>query len=206
LKGGEVDIGFIEIMGLMGASTKMKSTNNYCPFCGKPSLKLYPDTRKAHCHNESCAFHGDPILMYAKWRGLEYAEAVSELAQKYEKGLLRQKTATTLDEARKELAEDLMFLAWVRMFLAFYNDSERDFAYYQQRSGESKAVFSRVLNGQIEDTSHERWKRVIAFLKSDIDLKGFIAKLNDSSSFEKAVASTYKPDVLKKLVRSDSKI
>lgn len=195
-----MDIGFIEIMGLMGGSTKMKSTNHYCPFCGMGTLKLYPDTRKAHCHNDGCGFHGDPIFMYAKWRGIEYAEAVTELAQKYNQGLLRRKTATTLDEARKELAEDLKFLAWVRMYIAFYNSLKRDFAYYQKRSGESKAVFSRVLNGQIEATSYERWKRVIAFLKTEIDLKSFIARLNDASSFENAVFDSYSNEVLNKLI------
>lgn len=183
-----MDVGFLDIMELMGKRTDQKNKNYYCPFCGHGSLTIYPEGRSSYCHTPTCQWSGDPIDMFGRWKGIEdYNESVQQLAQLYLKGFVQRPKARTLEEAKREYEGDLEFLGCVRMYLSLNLYPLKNQTYYQKKSGESPSTFSKVINGNITDLKYGSWKRVIGFLREEIDVSVVKSGIEGKGLFRKVV-------------------
>lgn len=201
--GNDIEQGFVEVLTLLGKTTKKDGSNYYCPLCDKGALSISAYKNSAKCH--ACNWFGNPVKMYADCLGIDYDDARDKLLEVLkQQPIKRWKTAATIEEARREIAEDIEFLAWVRMYIAFH-DGHRNKLYYSKRCGVSQAVFTKVIKGQVEQTSYESWKQVIMALKREIDLEKFKRVLNSNSRFYEIAKATYRKENLYKFVRNDSK-
>ena len=73
----------------------------------------------------------------------------------------------THDEAKVELAKDLEFLAWVRMYEGFYpSDGRFDRKVFEEKTEMTKGTLSKIINGQMVDAL--TWRNVLTVLHADL--------------------------------------
>jgi hypothetical protein len=140
---------FIEL----GLDPIAKSGNLVCPFCNKRAFTPY-DNGQAHCH--ACSWHGNAIMLWAEAKRIGRKEAFAELAELYHLKRIKVKKRTRI-EALKSLASDLDFLAWARIYFAFYKSERTSAARLQEESGYSRSHFTKVMNGQFDMVSRKAW-------------------------------------------------
>ena len=181
-----------DILSLLNLPIKTKSTNIECPFCKTYSMKAYPDGG-AKCHNKICGWHGNGADLYAKVKGISKLEAYKELTP-HTKTLIK-KGNITFKQALDKVAEDLHFLANVRMYFAYYGNERKNQKFYQEKYKTSKKTFSFVINGNFEDVSFFKWNEIVTLLRQDINLesfkydlkigkKKFLQQINDDKKLE----------------------
>jgi hypothetical protein len=163
-------IDFRSVMIDLNLNMKQKSGNYQCPFCTKKSFTVYPD-QKAYCH--TCNWSGDAIQLYSEWKRVTRSEAYKELGIALRDGFIQLKEQT-YDEAKKELAKDLEFLAWVRMYEGFDPDFKRDKII--EKSGVTKGTLSKIIKGEMCNAL--TWRKVLAVLRSDMEVRIGIMKKN----------------------------
>ena len=192
-----MEIDFEDVIMKIGAELRRRSGNLKCPFCGKMSFKVYNDA-KAKCHNASCGWSGNAIKLYSDYKKITYQEAFAELTGLYKAGEINLRKRTYA-EAKAKLADDLEFLAECRMYLAFYGRDRSSQTDIQKMSGLSKAVFSKVLDGKLDEVGVESWWKVILILKEKINLKQFRQDRLDKDYFVRMIEERMK-DAVKKLM------
>ena len=153
--------------------------NFRCPFCGTKAFKAYDDGR-AHCHH--CEWHGDAVALYSALKDVDRQQAYTALAELYGLGRIKPKTKT-LAEARKGLVDDLEFLAWCRLYFAFYKNQRSGLEHYQRRSGFSRPQFSKVLNGRFDLVSRKAWNQVVLALRQSLNIGQLKRDLENSAEF-----------------------
>lgn len=179
----DTTIYFEDVMSLAGFSTHKKSGNMVCPFCGKKSFKAYPD-QKAQCHNKTCGWHGDALQFYTDHKGISRNEAFKELAVALElKAIKFKQKKLTFAEATNALAKDLEFLAWCRMYFAFYNTDRVNQKIYADKSNLSQSAFNKILNGNVSNII--TWKKALNILRIEIPIDKFKKDLALKSRFFK---------------------
>ncbi|WP_272700881.1 hypothetical protein [Desulfovibrio sp. Fe33] len=142
-----------------------KSGNLVCPFCGERAFTPY-DNGQVHCH--ACSWHGNAIMLWAKVKGIDNKTAYAELAELYKLNRIKAKKRTR-SEALKSLANDLDFLAWARLYFAFYKSDRISPARLQEASGYSRSHFTKVMNGQFDKVSRKAWDEIVLLLKQSIN-------------------------------------
>ncbi|MGE4339850.1 MAG: hypothetical protein AB7E55_28370, partial [Pigmentiphaga sp.] len=162
-------IDFAELFSELGLPADARSGNLCCPFCGKRAFKPYDDGR-AHCH--ACAWHGNAVRLYAEIKDIDRDTAFAELAELYNLKRIKPRRKT-LAEARKALAADLDFLAWCRMYFAYYGGLRHGITHYVVRTRFSRPLLSKVLNGRFDLVSREAWHEVILMLRQGINIGAF---------------------------------
>jgi len=146
---------------------KRTSGNYQCPFCQKKSFTVYPD-EKGYCHSPTCKWSGDALQLFSDVEKVSRTEAAKELGIALEQNYIQLKEQTH-DEARQELAKDLEFLAWVRMYEGFYPSERRfDRKVFEEKSGLTKGTLSKIINGQMVNAL--TWRKVLAVLRSDLEV------------------------------------
>jgi Cft2 family RNA processing exonuclease len=151
---------FIEL----GLDPIAKSGNLVCPFCNKRAFTPY-DNGQAHCH--ACSWHGNAIMLWAEAKRIGRKEAFAELAELYHLKRIKVKKRTRI-EALKSLASDLDFLAWARIYFAFYKSERTSAARLQEESGYSRSHFTKVMNGQFDMVSRKAWDAIVLLLRQSI--------------------------------------
>jgi hypothetical protein len=141
-----------------------KSGNLVCPFCNKRAFTPY-DNGQAHCH--ACSWHGNAIMLWAEAKRIGRKEAFAELAELYKLNRIKAKKRTR-SEALKSLASDLDFLAWARIYFAFYKSERTSAARLQEESGYSRSHFTKVMNGQFDMVSRKAWDAIVLLLRQSI--------------------------------------
>jgi hypothetical protein len=155
-------------------------------------MKTYPDGG-AKCHNAACGWHGNGADLYAKIKGISKHEAYKELAP-HAKSLIK-KDKITFKQALDKIADDLLFLAYVRMYFAYYGNERKNQKFYQEKYGASKKTFSFVINGNFESVSFLKWNEIVTLLRQDINIerfksdlkigkKKFVREINDDNKME----------------------
>jgi len=141
--------------------------NHVCPFCGKESFTPYRDNGVARCH--SCGWAGNAISLVAQIKGVDNDKAFATLVEMYnlERIALKSKTRK---EAVDQLANELEFLAWVRLHFAFYKSERLGPSHYQRKSGYSRSHFTKVLNGQFDKVSRKAWSEIVLMLRQSINV------------------------------------
>jgi len=107
----------------LGLNMRRKYDNYECPFCHKKSFTVYLD-EKAHCHTPTCKWSGDALQLVCDVKNISINDAYKELGLALANQYIHLKEQT-YDEAKIELAKDLEFLAWVRMYEGFYPSDRR---------------------------------------------------------------------------------
>ena len=154
---------FRSVMIDLSLNMKQKAGNYQCPFCTKKSFTVYPD-QMGHCH--TCNWSGNAVNLYSEWKKISYSEARRELGVALNNGFVQLKEQTWV-EAKKELAKDLEFLAWVRMYEGFNPYYTRETVI--DKSGVTKGTLSKIINGQMVNAL--TWRKTLAVLRSDLDSK-----------------------------------
>jgi hypothetical protein len=172
-------IDFRSLFGELGLDIKTHSGNLRCPHCARKAFKPYPDGR-AHCH--ACAWHGDAIQLYADVKEIDRNQAYAKLAELYNLGKVKVKPKTR-DEAMVGLACDLEYLAWCRMYFAFYQDSRAGISHYQKKSGYSQAQVSKILNGRFDQVSRKAWNSVVNMLRKDINVDALKRDIKEQTGY-----------------------
>ena len=159
-------IDFRSVMFHLGLDMKQSSGNFKCPFCFKKSFTVYHD-EKAHCHNPTCKWSGDSLKLVCDYKQISRNEAGKELGIALRENFIQLKEQT-YDEAKIELAKDLEFLAWVRMYEGFY-PSDRRFTREKLigKAETSKGTMAKIINGQMVNAL--TWRKVLAVLRSDLE-------------------------------------
>lgn len=161
-------VDFEDVLLLAGCDITAKSGNIKCPFCQTRSFRIYPD-QKAKCHNDLCNWYGDAAQFYADYKDMSRHEAIKELADKLDlKKSIVQLKEQTYDEAKKSLSEDFEFLAWCRMYFAFYGDKVVNQKLYADKCGLSKSTFSKIMNGMMGNAI--TWRKTLNILRQEIDI------------------------------------
>jgi len=159
-------IDFRSVMFHLGLNMKQKSGNYSCPFCFKKSFTVYPD-EKGYCHNPTCKWSGDVLQLVCDVKKISRNEAQKELGVALRENYIQLKEQT-YDEAKIELAKDLEFLAWVRMYEGFYPSVGR-FTREKliDKAGITKGTMAKIINGQMVNAL--TWRKVLAVLRSDLE-------------------------------------
>ena len=167
-----LDVDFTSVMIHLGLNMKRTSGNYECPFCLKKSFTVYPD-QKGHCHNPTCKWSGDALKLFCDVEKVSRTEAAQKLGVALSENYIQLKEQS-YDEAKVELAKDLEFLAWVRMYEGFYPSERRfDRKVFEEKTGLTKGTLSKIINGQMVHAL--TWRKVLAVLHADLDKP--IAKL-----------------------------
>jgi DNA primase len=177
-----MQIDYLQVFIHCGLDIEEKYGNNLCPFCEKFAFRIYydGDNIRGHCHN--CKFSGNPVTFYSQYKHISYNEALNELITAYGEGKIKLRECSD-KEAIEKIRNDLYFLSLVRMYFAFYNDSRMNKKYYQNDSNIPQAIFSRIINGDIESTSKENWNKALVYLRSKIDIKKFLTDLANKEHY-----------------------
>jgi len=148
---------------------RRKYDNYECPFCHKKSFTVYPD-EKGYCHTPTCKWSGDSLQLVCDVKNISRNDAYKELGIALKENFIHIKVnEQTYDEAKIELAKDLEFLAWVRMYEGFYDTPYRiDRKILEEKTGLNKSTLSKIINGQV--CNAVTWRKTLAVLRSDIDL------------------------------------
>ncbi|MDL2279805.1 CHC2 zinc finger domain-containing protein [Desulfovibrio sp. OttesenSCG-928-G11] len=165
-----LDVDFVSVMSTLGLSMKQKSGNYQCPFCTKKSFTVYPD-QKAYCH--TCNWSGDALQLYCEWEKVSRSEAIQKLGLALKNGYIQLKEQTYA-EAKSELAKDLEFLTWVRMYEGFNPDYTRKVVI--EKSGVTKGTLSKIIKGEM--VNGLTWRKVLAVLRIDLEPRIKIMKKN----------------------------
>lgn len=162
-------IEFTDVLCLVNADIQEKCGNLKCPFCGVQSFKIYRGMNEtAKCHNKKCGWNGNALQFYAKYKDITYKDAFKELAESLRLGEIKfSPKIQTYDEALDEFAEDLNFLAWCRMYFAFYRRNITQKTFYE-KAGLSQSAFNKILNGNIGDKI--TWRRTLSILRNDVPI------------------------------------
>lgn len=164
-------VAFEDVLNNVGEYTQEKSGNIKCPFCKKYSFRIYPDNR-AKCHNEGCKWNGDAIQFYADYNNISRNEAFNELGIHLKSGKLKLLSKEqTYHEAKESLAKDLEFLAWCRMYFAFYKNDRVNQQIYAEKSDLSQSAFNKILNGNMGNAT--TWRKTLNVLRQEIDINIF---------------------------------
>ena len=159
-------IDFKSVMIHLGLNMKRKYDNYECPFCHKKSFTLYPD-EKGYCHTPTCHWSGDALQLICDIKHISRNEASQELGIALRENYIQLKEQT-YDEAKTELAKDLEFLSWVRMYEGFYPSEKKfDRKILEEKSGLTKSTLSKIINGQMVNAL--TWRKVLAVLRSDLE-------------------------------------
>ena len=118
-----LDVDFTSVMIHLGLNMKRTSGNYRCPFCQKKSFTVYPD-QKGYCHSPTCHWSGDALQLFSDVEKVSRTDAAEALGVVLRENYIQFKEQTC-DEAKQELAKDLEFLAWVRMYEGFYPSDGR---------------------------------------------------------------------------------
>jgi hypothetical protein len=157
---------FVSVMAHLGLNMKRKYDNYECPFCQKKSFTVYPD-EKAYCHSPNCHWSGDSLKLFCEYKQISREEAYKELGLALQNNFIQIKEQT-YDEAKVELAKDLEFLAWVRMYEGFYGMPYRiDRKILEDKAGLTKGTLSKIINGQMVNAL--TWRKVLAVLRADLE-------------------------------------
>lgn len=165
-----MNIDLLSIFIHCGLNKRRKNQKYFCPFCNTWNFFLQPDEAECSCGN--CGFSGNAVEFYAKLKNIPKHQSFRELTKLREDGIiwLRKRTRK---EAIEKLSKDLEFLAYVRMYWAFYGHSRENQEFHQLNSGIAKSSFNRVVNGDIGNVAKEPWNLAIVYLKSTIDIEKF---------------------------------
>ncbi|BDQ38862.1 hypothetical protein SYK_32220 [Pseudodesulfovibrio nedwellii] len=125
-------IDYQSLFAELGLDAATHNGNHVCPFCGMKAFTPYRDNGVARCH--SCGWGGNAINLVAKVKSVDNDEAFAALVKMYNLKLIALKPKTRKD-AIGQLANDLDFLASVRLHFAFYKSERMGAAHYQRRSG-----------------------------------------------------------------------
>jgi hypothetical protein len=166
------DVDFRSVMFHLGLNMKQRSGNYECPFCSMKSFTVYPD-EKGHCHTKYCKWSGDAIKLVCDVKKMSRNEAMKELGIAL-RGNFIQLKEQTYEEAKTELAKDLEFLTWVRMYEGFNPDYTREKVI--NKSGVTKGTLSKIISGQMSNTL--TWRKVLAVLRSDLEPRIRVMKRN----------------------------
>lgn len=169
-----MNIDLLSIFIHCGLNKRRKNQKYYCPFCNTWNFDLQLDEATCSCGN--CDFSGSATEFYAKLKDIPMYRSRYELEKLLENGTiwLRQRTR---QEAIQEASRILEFLAYVRMYWAFYGQNRENQEYHRLNSGIAKSSFNRVINGDIEHVAKKPLYMAIAYLKSQIDIDDFKATL-----------------------------
>ena len=163
---------FRSVMSHLNLNMRQKSGNYECPFCQKKSFTVYSD-EKAYCHSPPCKWSGDALKLFCDIEMVSRSEAAKKLGVALSAHYIQLKEQTH-DEAKAELAKDLEFFAWVRMYEGFYPSDRRfDRKVFEDKAGVTKGTLSKIINGQM--VNGLTWRKVLAVLRSDLEKP--IAKL-----------------------------
>ena len=162
-------IDFRSVMIHLSLNMRRKYDNYECPFCHKKSFTVYPD-EKGYCHTPTCKWSGDSLQLVCDVKNISRNDAYKELGIALKENFIHIKVnEQTYDEAKIELAKDLEFLAWVRMYEGFYDTPYRiDRKILEEKTGLNKSTLSKIINGQV--CNAVTWRKTLAVLRSDIDL------------------------------------
>lgn len=169
-----------------GLNKRRKNKKYFCPFCNTWSFELQLDEATCRCGN--CDFSGSAIQFYARLKEIPDYRSLRELTKLLGDGTIWLRKRTR-QEAVVALSKDLEFLAYVRMYWAFYGHSRENQEYHQLNSGIAKSSFNRVVNGDISNVAKVPWNMAIAYLKSKIDIEGFKVELTKGALLFEAEAN-----------------
>lgn len=164
-------IDFLDMMNHLHLDTRKQKNGNYiCPFCFEKSLTIYPNEDKGYCHNPKCTWKGgNPVNLYCDYKNVSFDEAMNDLSIAIiDKSIsFKEHKEQTYTEAKFELAKDLEFLAWVRIYERFYPYDRR----YERKNFEkladcSKGQLSKIFNGQMVNAI--TWRKVLTILRNDL--------------------------------------
>jgi len=159
-------IDFRSVMIHLNLNMKRKYDNYQCPFCLKKSFTVYPD-EKAYCHSPTCKWSGDALQLVCDVKKVSKSVAAKELGIALSENFIQLKEQTH-DEAKVELAKDLEFLAWVRMYEGFYPSHKRfDRKIFEEKTGFTKGTLAKIINGQMVNAL--TWRKVLAVLRHDLE-------------------------------------
>ena len=198
----DIEVDFLSVLIDLGLAKRKRPTGNYdCPFCGRTSLKIYPD-KKGHCH--ACEWDGDAIKLYQDSQNVSRHQACQDLGVAWATDRIKF-TPQTYEEAKEELARDLEFLAWLRMYLAFYDRPDRiDRKMLADKAGISEGELSKTINGRVGNA--KSWRKTLNVLRLDIPLKKFKEDLGlGIKYFEELIESEKMGSVVKKYQIKDKK-
>jgi len=165
-----VDVDYVSVMSNLGFDIRNKDGKYRCPRCFTKSFVIYPDqpNEMGVCHNKDCKWSGDAVKLYSDCKDISYTEAAKELGIALNEGFIQLKEQTYA-EAKAEFAKDIEFLTWVRIYEAFYPDTERRFnrKIFAEKTGLKKGTLSKIINGKLSKTL--TWRKVLAVLRSDLE-------------------------------------
>lgn len=191
-----VEINFEDVLEICNVDLRKKSGNLKCPFCQVQSFKIYPE-QKANCHNLACKWHGDAIQFYGDYKNISRAEAFKELAEKLKIGELKfSKKTLTYAEALEAFSKDLEFLAWCRMYFAFYGNKRVNQQIYAEKANLSQSAFNKILNGNLGNLI--TWKKTLNVLKTELRIEQFKKDLKIGNQYFKNDIDT---DAVKKYMK-----
>ena len=167
-----LDVDFVSVMVHLGLNMKKESGNYRCPFCTRKSFTVYPD-QKGYCHTEYCKWSGDSLQLVCDVKRISRSEAAKELGIALRENYIQLKEQT-YDEAKTELAKDLEFLAWVRMYEGFNPDYTRETII--DKSGITKGTLSKIIKGEMCNSL--TWRKVLKVLRIDLEPRIKILKKN----------------------------
>lgn len=176
-----IQVDFESVLCFLGVNITKKNGNIRCPFCGKNSFRIYDDTQKGYCHNKSCRFNGNALDFCMKYENCSKDEAYQKLInmlRKNEKSILQ-----TYNDAFNELASDLNFLAWVRMYAAFYGNSRFNQKEFCKKLDITTSTFNKILNGNLGNGL--TWRKTLNVLKNEINIDKFKNDLKSGTQFFK---------------------
>lgn len=165
-----MNIDLLSIFIHCGLNKRRKNQKYFCPFCNTWNFDLQLDEATCSCGN--CDFSGNAVEFYAKVKGIPKYQSFRELNKLREDGTIWLRKRTR-QEAVVALSKDLEFLAYVRMYWAFYGHNRENQEFHQLNSGIAKSSFNRVVNGDIGNVAKEPWNLAIVYLKSTIDIEKF---------------------------------
>lgn len=187
---------FESVMDLLNLDMRQKYGNYTCPFCDEESFTVYPD-QKAYCHTKSCQWSGNALQLFCDIEKVSIHDAYKSLSIALDKKFI-QPVEQTYGEAKASLAKDLEFLAWVRMYLAFYDrPAITGRAMLQKKAGLSKGEFSKVINGRVGNGL--TWRKTLAVLRSEIHMDKFKKDLKlEEKFFERLLEDEKQGRVIRK--------
>lgn len=169
-----MNIDLLSIFIHCGLNKRRKNQKYLCPFCNAWDFDLQPDDSTCSCGN--CSFSGSATQFYAKLKDIPMYRSRYELEKLLDAGTIWLYKRTR-KEAVEKLSKDLEFLAYVRMYWAFYGHDRENQKYHQLDSGIAKSPFNRVINGDFCHVAIDVWNMVIAYLDSKININEFKAVL-----------------------------
>jgi len=161
---------FREVMDLLNLDMEQKGKLYSCPVCHVKSLEVFPD-EKGHCHNKECNWSGNSVTLYMKCENVSKDESYRRLMIAFDKGFLQYKEQT-YEEAKIDLAKDLEFLAWVRMYEGFYDRPDKiERSMMEYKTGLSKSELNKIINGRVGNA--QAWRETLATLRSFTPISKF---------------------------------